>query len=100
IPTTGGKFFYARKPRDPGGALEGMNTAEKGRFYTLQLTRREPARFFFVFLAFGALSLRIVLFRIPHFLELSCEAAPKLLSASKDSTYKKWARTPKKALGR
>ena len=71
IPTTGGKFFDARNPRHLADALEEINTAEKGRFYTLQLTRQEPAYFVFVLLAFAALALRMILNGIPHFVELS-----------------------------
>jgi Ca-activated chloride channel family protein len=71
IPTTGGKFFDARNPGHLADALEEINTAEKGRFYTLQLTRQEPAYFVFVLLAFAAVALRMILNGIPHFVELS-----------------------------
>ena len=71
IPTTGGKFFDARNPGHLADALEEINTAEKGRFYTLQLTRQAPAYFVFVLLAFAALALRMILNGIPHFVELS-----------------------------
>ena len=71
VPTTGGKFFDARNPRHLVEALEEINTAEKGRFYSLQLTRQQPAYFVFVLLAFAALALRMILNGIPHFVELS-----------------------------
>jgi Ca-activated chloride channel family protein len=71
IPTTGGKFFDARNPSHLTEALDEINTIEKGRFYTLQLTRQQPAYFLFVLLAFAALALRMMLNGIPHFVELS-----------------------------
>ena len=71
IPATGGKFFDARNPRTLGQALDEINTTEKGRFYTLQLTRQQPAYFVFVLLAFAALALRMILNGIPQFVELS-----------------------------
>ena len=71
IPTTGGKFFDARNPTHLAGALNEINTTEKGRFYSLQLTREQPAYFVFVLLAFAALALRMILNGIPHFVELS-----------------------------
>jgi len=71
VPTTGGKFFDARNPSHLAEALDEINTIEKGRFYTLQLTRQQPAYFVFVLLAFAALALRMILNGIPHFVELS-----------------------------
>jgi Ca-activated chloride channel family protein len=71
IPTTGGKFFDARNPNHLVEALDEINTIEKGRFYTLQLTRQQPAYFVFVLLAFAALALRMILNGIPHFVDLS-----------------------------
>jgi len=71
IPTTGGKFFDARNPSHLVEALDEINTIEKGRFYTLQLTRQQPAYFVFALLAFAALALRMILNGIPHFVELS-----------------------------
>src|SRR5439155_20183967 len=61
IPTTGGKFFDARNPGHLTQALEEINTIEKGRFHTLQLTRQQPAYFVFVLLSFAALTLRMIL---------------------------------------
>jgi hypothetical protein len=46
VPITGGKFFDARNPRSLAQALDEINTTEKGRFYTLQLTRQQPAYLF------------------------------------------------------
>jgi Ca-activated chloride channel homolog len=71
IPSTGGKFFDTRDPRALARAVEEVNTTEKGRFYTLQLTREQPAYFVFVLLAFVCLALRMILNGIPHFVELS-----------------------------
>ena len=71
VPTTGGRFFDARNPEHITEAFEQINTTEQGRFYTLQLTRQQPAYFVFVLLAFVALALRMILNGIPHFVELS-----------------------------
>jgi von Willebrand factor type A domain len=71
IPATGGKFFDARDPRSLARAVDEVNTTEKGRFYTLQLTREQPAYFIFVLLAFLCLAVRMILHGIPHFVELS-----------------------------
>jgi len=71
VPTTGGKFFDARNPGHLVQALDEINTIEKGHFYTLQLTRQQPAYFIFALLAFAALALRMILNAIPHFVELS-----------------------------
>jgi len=71
VGTTGGKFFDVRDPRHLEMAVEEINNTEKGRFYTLQLERQQPAYFIFVLLAFLALALRLALNGIPHFVELS-----------------------------
>jgi Ca-activated chloride channel homolog len=71
VPLTGGKFFDARNPKSLMEALDEINTIEKGRFYTLQLTRQQPAYFIFVLLAFVALALRMILHSIPHFVDIS-----------------------------
>jgi len=71
VPVTGGKFFDTRSPRHLMDALSEINTTEKGRFYTTQLTREQPAYFIFVLLAFAALALRMILNGIPHFVDLS-----------------------------
>lgn len=68
---TGGKFYDVRNPNHLVGALDEINATEKGRFYTLQLTRAQPAYFVFVLLAFAALALRMILHGIPHFVDLS-----------------------------
>src|ERR1051326_8509819 len=61
VDTTGGKFFDVREPRHLKAAMADINQAEKGRFYTLQLTRQQPAYFVFVLLAFAALFVRMLL---------------------------------------
>jgi hypothetical protein len=71
VPITGGKFFDTRKPDHLVAALNEINTTEKGRFYTMQLTRQQPAYFIFVLLAFAALTLRMILNAIPHFVDLT-----------------------------
>ncbi|MBI2815676.1 MAG: VWA domain-containing protein [Acidobacteria bacterium] len=71
VSTTGGKFYDVREPHHLQEALGEINKTEKGRFYTLQLIRQQPAYFIFVLLAFVALSVRMMLNGIPHFVELS-----------------------------
>jgi len=71
VSTTGGQFFDVRDPGHLKDAMNEINKAEKGRFYTLQLVRQQPAYFIFVLLAFLALTLRMILNGIPHFVELS-----------------------------
>src|SRR5262245_55197384 len=62
VPISGGKFFDARNPGHLTAALDEINTIEKGHFYTLQLTRQQPAYFVFVMLAFAMLALRMILY--------------------------------------
>ncbi len=71
VSSTGGKFYDVREPRHLQDALDEINKTEKGRFYTLQLVRQQPAYFVFVLLAFLALTLRMILNGIPHFVEIS-----------------------------
>lgn len=71
VPSTGGKYYDVRNPDHLKSALEEINKTEKGRFYTLQLTRQQPAYFVFVLIAFGCLLLRMLLNGIPHFVEIS-----------------------------
>lgn len=71
IETTGGKFFDVRNPAHLTQAFDQINTTEKGRFYTLQSTRQQPAYFVFVLLAFAALVIRMILNGIPYFVEIS-----------------------------
>jgi hypothetical protein len=40
-------------------------------FYTLALTRNQPAYFWFVALSMACLSLRLILHAFPHFVEIS-----------------------------
>src|SRR5208283_937632 len=70
VSTTGGQFFDVRDPGHLKDAMSEINKAEKGRFYTLQLVRQQPAYFIFVLLAFVALTLRMILNGIPHFVEI------------------------------
>ena len=71
VPSTGGSFFDVRDPQHLEQAVDEINKEEKGRFYTLQLIRQQPAYFIFVLLAFVAMTLRMILNGIPHFVELS-----------------------------
>ncbi len=71
VGTTGGEFFDVREPNHLQTAMDEINKTEKGRFYTLQLTRQQPAYFVFVLLAFVCLGLRMLLNGIPHFVEIS-----------------------------
>jgi Ca-activated chloride channel homolog len=71
VGTTGGQFFDVREPDHLQAAMDAINKTEKGRFYTLQLTRQQPAYFIFVLLAFLCLLLRMILNGIPHFVEIS-----------------------------
>jgi hypothetical protein len=69
--STGGMFFDVRNPGHLEQAFNQINRLEKGRFFTLQLTRQQPAYFIFVLLSFACLALRMVLHGIPHFVEIS-----------------------------
>jgi len=71
VPMTGGKYYNVRRTTDLEQALTDINQVEKGIFYTLSLTRSEPAYFVFVALALICLALRIVLHAVPHFVEIS-----------------------------
>ncbi len=71
IPMTGGKYYDVRRTTDLEQALTDINQVEKGVFYTLSLTRNEPAYFIFVALALMCLALRIVLHAVPQFVEIS-----------------------------
>ena len=68
---TGGKFFDVNNPRHLEEAMGEINHLEKGRFFTLQLIREQPAYFVFVLLSLACLALRMLLNGIPHFVELS-----------------------------
>jgi hypothetical protein len=52
-------------------ALTDINEVEKGVFYTLSLTRNEPAYFIFVTLSLICLGLRVALHAFPRFVEIS-----------------------------
>lgn len=69
--TTGGKYFDVRDPGHLDEAMNEINHLEKGRFFTLQLIRHQPAYFIFVLLSLACLGLRMALNGIPHFVELS-----------------------------
>ena len=71
VPSTGGKFFDVTDPRHLEQAFEEINRLEKGRFYATELVRHQPAYFIFALLSFLALSLRMGINAIPHFVELS-----------------------------
>ena len=71
IPMTGGKYYNVRRTTDLEQALTDINEVEKGVFYTLSLTRNEPAYFIFVALSLVCLALRIFAHAIPQFVEIS-----------------------------
>ena len=71
VPMTGGKYYNVRRTSDLEQALTDINEVEKGVFYTLSLTRNEPAYFIFVMLALVCLGLRVALHAFPQFVEIS-----------------------------
>jgi Ca-activated chloride channel family protein len=71
IPSTGGKFYDVRRTSDLDQALADINEVEKGIFYTLSLTRNDPAFFWFALASFACLALRLMLHAFPHFEEIS-----------------------------
>jgi Mg-chelatase subunit ChlD len=71
IPSSGGKYYDAQRTSDLDQALIDINEVEKGVFYTLSLTRNQPAYFFFVVLALACLALRVALHAFPRFVEIS-----------------------------
>ena len=71
IPMTGGKSYNVRRTTDLEQALTDINEVEKGVFYTLSLTRNEPAYFIFVALSLICLALRVALHAFPQFVEIS-----------------------------
>ena len=68
---TGGKYYNVRRTTDLERALTDINEVEKGVFYTLSLTRNEPAYVIFVTLALICLALRVALHAFPQFVEIS-----------------------------
>lgn len=71
VPQTGGKYYDARRSDHLEQALTDINNVEKGVFYTLSLTRNQPAYFIFVFLSLVCLALRLILHAVPQFVEIS-----------------------------
>ncbi|MBI4460453.1 MAG: VWA domain-containing protein [Acidobacteria bacterium] len=71
VPSTGGKYFDVANPRHLEEAFEEINRLEKGRFYATELVRHQPAYFIFAMLAFLALTARMMINAVPHFVELS-----------------------------
>ena len=71
VQATGGRYFDVSSPQHLEDAFLEIDQTEKGRFYTLQLVRHQPAYFVFVLLALLALALRMILNGIPHFVEIS-----------------------------
>ncbi|MBI4442414.1 MAG: VWA domain-containing protein [Acidobacteria bacterium] len=67
----GGRYYDVSSPQHLDSAMDDINHLEKGRFYTLQLVRHQPAYFIFVLLSFACLGARLALNGIPHFVELS-----------------------------
>ncbi|MBI3894877.1 MAG: VWA domain-containing protein [Acidobacteria bacterium] len=71
VPSTGGKFFDVTDPRHLEEAFAEINRLEKGRFYATELVRHQPAYFIFALLSFLALTARMAINAIPHFVEIS-----------------------------
>lgn len=71
IPEAGGKYYDAQRSSDLEQAMADINDVEKGIFYTLSLTRNQPAHFLFVVLSLACLALRLGLHAFPRFVEIS-----------------------------
>ena len=71
VPMTGGKYYNVRRTSDLEQALTDINEVEKGVFYTLSLTRNEPAYFIFVMLSLICLALRVAVHAFPQFVEIT-----------------------------
>lgn len=71
VPQTGGKYYDVRTSTHLEQALTAISDVEKGVFYTLTLTRNQPAYFIFVGLALACLAWRLMLHAFPHFVEIS-----------------------------
>ena len=71
VSDAGGKYYDVRNTNHLEEALADINDVEKGVFYTLSLTRNEPAYFIFVCLALVCLAARLVLHAFPQFVEIS-----------------------------
>jgi hypothetical protein len=68
---TGGKYYNVSRTTDLEEALIDINNVEKGIFYTLSLTRSQPAYFVFVLLSLACLAVRVGLHAFPQFVEIS-----------------------------
>lgn len=71
IPNAGGKYYDAQRASDLDQAMLDINEVEKGVFYTLSITRNQPAHFLFVVLSLACLALRLGLHAFPQFVEIS-----------------------------
>jgi Mg-chelatase subunit ChlD len=71
IPGTGGKYYDIKRSGDVEQALADINDVEKGIFYTLAVTRNQPAYFFFVVLSVACLALRVALHAVSRFVEIT-----------------------------
>ena len=71
VHSTGGRFFDVSSPQHLEEAFTEIDQTEKGRFFTIQLVRNQPAYKWFVALALLCLALRMLLNGIPHFVEIS-----------------------------
>ena len=71
ISGTAGKFYDVRRSSDLEQALTDINDVEKGVFYTMSLTRNQPAYFLFVILSLSCLALRLGLNAFPQFVDIS-----------------------------
>ena len=71
IPGTGGKYYDVQQTGDLEQAMADINEVERGMFYTLSLTRNDPAYFIFVLLSLACLALRLGLHAFPQFVEIS-----------------------------
>ena len=71
VPSTGGKYYDVRRANHLEEALSDINDVEKGVFYTLALTKNQPAYFIFVLISLACLALRLILQAFPQFVEFS-----------------------------
>jgi Ca-activated chloride channel family protein len=71
VPQTGGRYYDVRSSNHLEQALSDINEVEKGIFYTLSITRNQPAYFVFVYLSLACLALRLMLHAFPQFVEIT-----------------------------